>query len=728
MEIAVQIERGWVNRWRPDQDDSAQITNPCQGGLKLLGGTCCLDDRARPLVARRRGPNQARPQPVGERAIADDLDGTAGHGGNYRLLGSDRVGRAWFHVRRLGRYRSPIGLTLLLASVLVIVGAGAITVTLGPDDFLDAAVTFGIVATTEIALLVGVAGAIGQLERAPVLVANGAIAVLAVTTARRARARLGLRLPKPGDVISSARREPWLVLILAIAAAAVAWQLLVALVLPPFAYDALTYHLTTVADWIQHGSLHRTDLSLCCSAYPFNADLMFAWPMLLAGSDALVDTVQIGFLALGASAVAGIARSAGLDLKVALAAAALFAMTPIVLTQSSTNFVDIIVTAWALAAVHAMVRFWATGDLHRLVPAALATGLVLGTKGTGLVWAVVLAVTIIVVLAAPRHRSTLTARPLVGVGALLVTCLALGSFWYIRNLIDTGNPLHPFRVEVAGTTLFEGPLRVSEVLTVPPGGANDAAPISVARSWVADVTFWRHGSYNYQERAGGLGPLWPWLGLPLLAGLSISSIRKRNPLVLALIVVGAVFALQPYRWWSRFTIQLAALGAIAIAAAAWWPRRWLRRSVRAAACVLALAGVVLSSAEVDPASRAKPLPALEVLRLAGRPGEERTVGRLFFSEYAFVDEIPDSATVVVDLEATPVRFVYPFFGSRYSRRVLPATDAAPPEGSWVVTAAGRPIDRLLQGNSGFTLVSDLRGVRAWCPSTARCSVRTLSPL
>ena len=36
------------------------------------------------------------------------------------------------------------------------------------------------------------------------------------------------------------------------------------------------------------------------------------------------------------------------------------------------------------------------------------------------------------------------------------------------------------------------------------------------RSWAADVDFWNQGSYDYQERLGGLGPLWPWLGLPLL--------------------------------------------------------------------------------------------------------------------------------------------------------------------------------------------------------------------
>ena len=100
--------------------------------------------------------------------------------------------------------------------------------------------------------------------------------------------------------------------IVALAALALAWQLLVALVLPPFAFDALTYHLTIVATWLQQDNLDPTPLSLCCSHYPANAELMFTWPVLFEGSDALVDTVQIGFAVLGSLATAGIARSAGL--------------------------------------------------------------------------------------------------------------------------------------------------------------------------------------------------------------------------------------------------------------------------------------------------------------------------------------------------------------------------------------------------------------------------------
>jgi hypothetical protein len=187
-------------------------------------------------------------------------------------------------------------------------------------------------------------------------------------------------------------------------------------------------------------------------------------------------------------------------------------------------------------------------------------------------------------------------------------------------------------------------------------------------------------------------------------------------LSLAVAAVAIVFALQPYRWWSRFTIPLAALGAIAIAAAVVLaPRAWLRTSIRFVALFLAVAGVALSSREVDAAGGAAPLAATDVLRLVGKSERERSLGRLFFPEYRFLDGVPKDATVVVDLEAPSVRFVYPLFGSRRSRQVLPSGRGPAPAGAWFVTGRGRPLDRRLQNAASFTLASDVRGVRVWRP-------------
>ena len=187
-------------------------------------------------------------------------------------------------------------------------------------------------------------------------------------------------------------------------------------------------------------------------------------------------------------------------------------------------------------------------------------------------------------------------------------------------------------------------------------------------------------------------------------------------MLVVVVPILVTFLVQPYRWWARFTLPLAALGALAVVAVAWRaPWRWARTAVRVAALALVVAGVVLASYEVDPAARAAPLPAGDLVGLIGAPAADRSLGRVFFPAYRFLEDVPEDARVVVDLHAPAVRFVYPLFGPEHSREVVPATGDAPPAGAWVVTGAGRPLDTALQGDDRWELSADVDGVRVWRP-------------
>jgi Dolichyl-phosphate-mannose-protein mannosyltransferase len=613
-----------------------------------------------------------------------------------------------------------VGVVLLLAAVALLVVAAALTTALlRPESALDGAITAGVVAAAGVVASVLLAGAPGALTPAAVLAAQAVWAVAAAALLRRRGTNLARAFGRrPGMPASSAlRAHPWAAAFVALAVAALGWQLVVSLVLPPFAYDALSYHLTTVASWIRDESVDPTPLSVCCAYYPANAELVFTWPVLFLETDAIVDSVQVGFAVLGALATGGIARSAGLSRAGAAAAGALFAVTPAVLTQAPTNYADVMVAACVVAALHSLTRFAVTGVPERLVVAGLAAGIVLGIKGTGILWAAALVLVALVLVARAGRSGRLPRRgAALAVAAFLVPCLALGSYWYARNWIEVGNPVYPFRVEVAGSTVFDGPFEVDDVLTQPDPARQESRPVQVLRSWAADVDFWRQGSYEYEQRQGGLGPLWPWLGLPLLLLAALLLLRRRSAALIAFAAVVAVFVVQPYAWWARFTIPLMAVGAVGIATSAdAAPRRWMRTAIRGAALALATAGVALSSFEVDPAARAEPLPSPDVLRLIGDPPEERTVGRLFFPEYRFVERMPNDATVAVDLRASAVRFVYPLFGPRHQRDVRPA-GVEPVPGRWYVTSPGRPIDRALRRDRRFRLVSAERGVHAWRPA------------
>jgi hypothetical protein len=605
---------------------------------------------------------------------------------------------------------------VLLAGALLAAAAGLTTSALRPESALDAAITFAVVATAGAVGALMVTGAVGLLTRGAVLTVMGAWALIAAAAARRG----GHRTPSWPQLPTRdrMRRHPWTAAIAALAAVALAWQVVVALVLPPFAFDAISYHLTIVASWIDAESIDPSTLSLCCSHYPANSELLFTWPMLMVGGDAIVDLTQFGFVGLGALSVAGLARSIGLPTAGSIAAAGLFAVTPIVLVQAPTNYADIFVAACALAALHALVRFAVSGAWQHLVVAGLAAGLLFGTKGTGVVWAATLAVAAVAVGIGLVRAGRLNRRAaLAGLAAFLCPLVALGAYWYARNWIETGNPAYPFEVKPAGVELFDGPRRVDEVLTQPDAGAGDPWPVAIVRSWATDVDFWNQGSYSYEQRSGGLGPVWPWLALPLLVPLTIALSRRRSPALIAVAVVALVFVVQPYGWWSRFTIPLMGIGALAIVAAvAWAPRRWMRGAIQACAVGLALAGVALSSHEVDPAARAEPLAATDLIDLIGTPSDERAVGRVFFPEYRFLDSVPDDATVVVDLEAEPVRFVYPLFGSGLTRTVIRAGSGAPPSDAWVVTAVGRSLDRELEKDDRFVLAASEYELRVWSPA------------
>ena len=614
-------------------------------------------------------------------------------------------------------------LALVVGSLLVAAGSTATVALLDLRSRVDRWVTWYVVAVTTIVVAVVVVGVPGRLRPGPLLAAQALLALVPVVLLLR-RGRLhgagllgGWRLLwSPGHLRAALRRAPWAGALVLLAVGALGWQLVVALLLPPYAYDALSYHLLHVATWVQQADLAPPPMSLCCGWYPGNADLPATWTAVLLRSDHAVGVVQVVAAAFGAVAVAGIGRSAGLARPGAAAAGALFVLTPALLAQAPTAYVDVLQTSLVVCALHGLARFTATADPGALVVPALAAAFLLGTKGHGLVWAAVLGLTAVLVAVLHARRGRISAgRATAALVAGVAACALIGGWWLLRNVVQTGNPLYPLELRVAGRTIFAGPFRVEEVLTQPPGGPG-SRPVLVARSWAADLLPWRHAPYDYQQRDGGLGPLWSWLGV-LVVPFLVAAGRRRSPVLLAALLPFLVLVVQPYPWWSRFTLPLAAVGAVAaVWAVGRVRRRGLRQALQAAVLGLALLQTLLVVVAVAPASQARPLPAWEVARLLGSPPSERTLGRLFLPEYAFLDQVPDTATVVVDVEAPEVRFTYPLFGRRFERTVLPwqpGADTVPDE-AWVVGSRGRPLgDQMAKDRPAP--VSDVRGVRVWAP-------------
>lgn len=553
-------------------------------------------------------------------------------------------------------------LVLIAATAAVVAGAALATRLLALTGPLDRLVAATVLALGQIVLVSIVVGAmIERFDR------WWLFAGVIVSDVPLAAAVLKLRPPRgPRLAVRATLRElrPWQLALAVAAAGALAWRCFLAVVLPPFAYDALTYHLTAVASWVQSGHIGPNPYAPCCARYPANAEVLFAWPTLLLGRDTLVDAVQIVSALLGAAAVAGLARSAGTSRAGAVTAASLFLLIPIVLTQSNTDYNDLTVAATFLAALHFSARFAAERRLVHAGLAGVSAGLAFGTKTTGIGLAVLVAVGIVIATGRALRRGA------AGLAVFFAAVVLVGGWWYATNWVETGNPVAPFRVHVLGATIFNGSARVDNYLTPPPGGGNVVTQI--ARSWYADLHFWTRNDYSYEERSGGLGPLWSWLGWPALTLAALAALRRRPTLAAAVIVPAALaFATLPYRWWSRFTIYLAALGVVAIVMLL--ERLDLRRfRVPALAAVvgLALAGGALATWRLDPAGFGRTLSATDVVSVAAHPSRPRTTGALFFHEYAWLQQVPADAAVAVELDAPAVRFIYPLFGARLDRRIV----------------------------------------------------------
>ena len=204
----------------------------------------------------------------------------------------------------------------------------------------------------------------------------------------------------------------WVWVLGAFVAVEVLYLALCAYVLPPATWDSLTYHLVVVGEWLHADRIVQSPLSVLANTSPLNGELMFLWVGALTGSDLIVDVAQLGFALLGAAAVVAIARTVGVSRSGSLVSGFLFFLTPVVLSQSSITYVDVIYPALFLAGYALLLRFLVADRPPRnrpgltLVLAGSACGLAAGTKSIGVVYATVAVVVLGVNLLWRRRQGT----------------------------------------------------------------------------------------------------------------------------------------------------------------------------------------------------------------------------------------------------------------------------------------------------------------------------------
>lgn len=257
---------------------------------------------------------------------------------------------------------------------------------------------------------------------------------------RRVRERLALEgsagiFAPAGEVFRAlwrtVRGYPALSLIAVHAAGA---ELVRGLLRPPLSWDGLMYHLYLTASWLQQGDLGLVGARGPTTAYlfsPANGSLWTWWWMAPSHSELWVNLAHLPSWLLLGLATGAFARELGARRHWPVAAF-LAVLTPTVLRFLATQYVDVMTAACLVAASVFAARWMRRPDRRDALLAGVAIGLAAGTKVVGLAFAGVLAPLALALALFPRPASWRRRAPQVAL--VLLVALALGSFFYVRNL------------------------------------------------------------------------------------------------------------------------------------------------------------------------------------------------------------------------------------------------------------------------------------------------------
>jgi hypothetical protein len=611
-----------------------------------------------------------------------------------------------------------------------------------------------LLATTEIVAVSLALSTVRALTRPAVLAVVLVAFVLALVVwlwSERPRPRLA----PLGHALQDALDDGAVAALAALAVAVHLYLLVVSLTVPQSLPDTLLYHLPRAALWKQqHAVAYVLDApDDRINAFPPVAEIEATASMVLSEGDRYVGLVQLLALVAACSAIVGIARRLGLSRSAALFGALAFATFTVVALQTPTALNDLVV-----ASLLIVCAYFALGSSRAelgLCATALALGV--GTKGT-----VVFALPVLVafVLASqPRSRWW----SLAAAGA---SGLAAGSFWFVLNLVETGDPrggahfdrgLDPLleRVRLSFVDLFElsdaegkgflasplwglgalavaftvgavlaarGRLRAGGVSLLVGVLAFFAAPLFVTWARVADRVL------AHARSAVGLATAGPGTRLP--DGFLESPMHSSYGLAFVVLFIGAGVLVVVDVWRRRLPVAaLVTLVGVPSAvlltalALAYDPQRmrYVAFSVALAATVfgtalrvrpLAWSSVALTGATLA-VSVAYFVPRAAGFALFSENRKSERTARWFvqaesgdgdLEAFRFLaDRIPPEATIALDV--APNTYLYPAWDAGLRRTVLFASGGAavPEEAGWLVVGPAQPADENRLAASGWAL-------------------------
>ena len=349
-------------------------------------------------------------------------------------------------------------------------------------------------------------------------------------------------------------------------------------------WDSLSYHLADPKLFLQ---AHRIP-SLPWqphSNFAFTTEMWYTLG-LMAGS---VPLAKLFHWACAAGSALALYRLGArfVSSRVGLWAALLFVSTPLVFWEAGTAYIDLATTFFTTLALSSVAHGLAENDGRRLRVGAVLAGLALSTKATAL--ATVLLLALGLVLWDWRTGKQSPGRALsraVGWGLL---ALAVGSPWYIKSWVSTGNPVYPYFFSLFGGRWWDAAHAAAYAAFNNPGMGHDLVP-ALLLPWnltqyptPGHPTSWPKPFAEFPSAVFSLSPV-------LLAALFFPAFGRRPaPRAIKLLALYALASLALWFTQTQFIRFLLPLVPILCLLTAWVLDAALKTRQRSASALAALA-------------------------------------------------------------------------------------------------------------------------------------------
>jgi len=254
------------------------------------------------------------------------------------------------------------------------------------------------------------------------------------------------------------------------------WRIIVE---PITELDSISYHLPHIVKWYQSGSFEMMEQYPQISRYPFNWEVLCALFVIPFGEDFLVALPNLLAWLMFGLAVYNLSNVLGSNRLYSMAAAALILTLPIIeMDHVNKLHVDLPLAAFFLSGLYFII--YNLRSRHPEVSGSnlagtqcsskgitlvvLSIGMVMGIKTTGLIYGLLLGITFIFLEYANIQQSKtrlvnaikVYKTSIWSVLSISMIFILIGGFWYLKNVIETGNPIGPISIAIGGYEVLAG--------------------------------------------------------------------------------------------------------------------------------------------------------------------------------------------------------------------------------------------------------------------------------